>query len=140
MDTYEELRRKAAEKRDVAIKRARAEYRETIGRIAAVARAVAPPRTAPPQEKRAVAPPKGKAYLYLTPIQAAEIVLREGKALTLAELTVEIQSRGCRANDNPRRVANTLRGCLIYHRARFTLGDDGRWAILSVASDNLPPS
>lgn len=129
MDAYEELRRKAAEKRDTIIKRARAEYRETIGRIAAVARSVAPPRAAPPPQKRVVAPSKGKAFLYLTPIQAAEIVLREGKTLTLAELTVEIQSRGCRKNDDPRRLSNTLRGCLIYHSGRFVRGEDGRWGL-----------
>jgi len=54
-----------------------------------------------------------------TAIQAAEAVLAEGKPLTLIELTIEVMKRGCRATDDPKVVANAIRGSLSYHKRRF---------------------
>jgi len=56
------------------------------------------------------------------------VVLREGKPLTLVELTIEIMNRGCRASDDPKVVANAVRGSLCYHKGRFRRDEAGQWS------------
>lgn len=130
MDAYDQLRAKAAEKRDAAIKKARTEYGEAIRQIAKLKRRFAV-RTPKPPKYRTVRPSKGRPYRGLTTVQAAERILAEGMPLTLVELTLEVQARGCRSEDDPRRVANALKTALRYHPERFRLGDDDRWAVYS---------
>ena len=38
----------------------------------------------------------------------------EGKAMTITELTIEAQRRGCRSSDSPRVVAHAIRNGLPY--------------------------
>ena len=119
MNAYATLRREAAARRDAAIERAHVEYRATLKRIAALARSAEPPRATMGDDR---------PFCELTTIAAAERILRDGKARTVAELVVLIQGRGCRSDDPPRKVANTLRMSLNCHRGRFWRDGAGKWA------------
>ena len=60
----------------------------------------------------------------------AREVLLEGKAMTLVELTLEVQRRGCRSQDDPRLVAKAIRNGLNHYRREFKRDGNGRWAVL----------
>ena len=51
------------------------------------------------------------------------------KAWSLVELTIEVQRRGCRSQDNPRAVANAVYGGLTYYRKQLKRDENGRWAV-----------
>ncbi|MEN1682026.1 MAG: hypothetical protein AAGJ46_20795, partial [Planctomycetota bacterium] len=70
-----------------------------------------------------------------TAVAAAEVVLAERGPLSLIELAAEVQARGCRAGDDPRRLVENLRGSLRYHAGRFVLDEDGRWCVARQASN-----
>ncbi|HMO83655.1 MAG TPA: HTH domain-containing protein [Lacipirellulaceae bacterium] len=127
MDHFTELRQRAREKRDATIRRARLDYLETIRRLRAAMRALNSSRTISPPERRKIKSPAGTPYCDLTTIQAAVLVLQEGKPMTTTELTIEIQGRGCRSDEPSRQVAKALLASLRYHRRRFSRGEDGRW-------------
>jgi hypothetical protein len=63
----------------------------------------------------------------LRPASVAREILSEGKPLTIAELTIEVQRRGCRPLDDPRVVAHAIRGALLYRRGLYRKDDKGRW-------------
>ena len=50
--------------------------------------------------------------------------------MSLAELTIEVQQRGCRSLDDPRKVAETIRNAL-YRDDLFRKDDNGRWSLVS---------
>jgi hypothetical protein len=122
------LRRQAREKRDAAIARAKAEYRHSIIEIDRMARVMGAPR----RRRGRYMPGDGLSYPTMSTIRAAEMVLLEGKPLTLAELTLEVQHRGCRAGDDPRRVANAIRGAFSYQHEKFSRDKAGRWSVVQV--------
>lgn len=66
--------------------------------------------------------------LYIS--EAVSVVLRDS-AMTLTELTLEVQRRGCRKDDDPRRVAHAIRAAMLYHRQRFKRDKAGRWSTVS---------
>jgi hypothetical protein len=49
--------------------------------------------------------------------------------MSLAELTLEVQRRGCRSLDDPRAVAHAINSGLQYYRGKFKRDRDGRWSI-----------
>jgi hypothetical protein len=69
----------------------------------------------------------------MTVVMAAESILKEGTPLTLVELTLEVQARGCRTGDNPRAVAHAIRGAFYYHRNRFQRDAKLRWSLVAEA-------
>ena len=128
MDEFRLLCQRAVAKRDKTIREARAEYSRTVREITKLARILGEREAAKiAVADRAIHKANGKPYRTLTAIQAAERVLSEGKPLTLVELTLEIQRRGCRAEDDPRAVFKSIRSGFYYHRGRFSRGEDGRW-------------
>jgi len=132
MDAYKSLRRQAQEKRDYAIRAARAEYAQALREIARLARImrVANHRLPPVQDRKVrYSDSDGKPFSGKTLVVAVETVLRDSGPLRLTELTLEVQRRGCRAGDDPRRVAHAIRSAFTYHRARFRRDKAGRWAV-----------
>jgi len=131
MDGINLLKEEARAKRDKLIQYARNEYRLAIREIRTVER-----KLYSADSRRRVRLFKqfntvgDDSLQSATAIQAAEVVLREGKPLTLVELTIEVMTRGCRANDDPKVVANALRGSLSYHKGRFSRDGEGRWIVL----------
>ncbi len=125
MDAIEKLRFEAREKRDRAIKQAKAEYSDALKAIRSVKRKL---RGTQPQTR--VRRPESSEFSAMSAVAAAEVVLRERGPLTLVEIAAEVQARGCRAADEPRKLINNLRASLKYHATRFELGKDGRWVSL----------
>ena len=131
MSPIEQLRKAAREKRDADIQRAKNEYRATMRELSSMARRLGKPgprkpRRQPTEPKPA---PKDGDFSRLTVARAAELILLEGTPMTLVELAIEVQRRGCREGDDPRAVANAVRGAFQYHKDRFTRDAAGKWSL-----------
>jgi hypothetical protein len=61
----------------------------------------------------------------------ARMILLEGKRLTLRDLTLEVQRRGCRSADDYGVVAHAVESGLRNHRQHFKRDGEGRWLIRS---------
>jgi hypothetical protein len=129
MTPYHELRRLAREKRDKAFQTAREEYAATMSSIAALSRSLSGQNhLVTPIDSRTI---RGvdKPFSQLSLTAAAERVLRETGPLRIAELTLEVQQRGCRHDQDPRKVVHAIRSALTYHRGRFSKDEQGRWTV-----------
>ena len=131
MDVYKTLRREARAKRDNAINAARERYGDTIVQIdtlqAMMGHRVV--KGAPLSDRQVRHADDDAPFSALTLLEAAERVLLEGRPLRMTELTIELQRRGCRAGDNPRKLAIAIRSAFYYHKGRFVRGRDGRWGV-----------
>jgi hypothetical protein len=132
MDAYSQLRQQARAKRDADIRAARNEYEQVLRDLARISRTIA--------GKNALATPavdrrlrrrkeRGAPFGSLSLTEAAERVLLEVRPLRLTELTIEVQKRGCRADDSPHKVARALRSAFSYHCRRFIRDPSGRWSV-----------
>jgi hypothetical protein len=132
MDGIDLLRAQALARRNSAIARAKREYHEALKAIKVLERKL---RIKPPGR-----PCKNQAN-DLSGLKAATVaieILREGKAMSIAELTIEVQKRGCRVLDDPRLVAHSIEGGLHYHRRRtgeFERDAAGRWVAVNQCGD-----
>jgi len=85
--------------RDEAIKDAQKEFRAAIQEIAAVQRRLTLKRhkkfATAIYKRLGVKEPTGD-FAGMTTVQCAKVLLKGGKAMTLKEMVVEIQARGCR--------------------------------------------
>jgi len=129
MNAYQQLRQQAREQRDSVILKARSKYRQSISEIDTLERRVTGKRPRRLAASR-VLNCKGKPFSEVTVTKAAELILSEGKPLTLVELVLEIQRRGCHADDNPRKLVHCLQSAFYYHRNRFRRDEAGRWWVL----------
>ena len=132
MDAYSQLRKLARQKRDRAILAARDECRQTLAEINALAKRVTQkrtPRTTALALLRSLSD-DDTPFCELTTIAAAERVLRERGPLRITEIVVEVQERGHRAGDDPRRLVPAIRAAFRYHSEKIRKGLDGRWATL----------
>ena len=131
-EALELLRQKALDRRNVAIQAAKREYFLALRDIRNLARKLS-------LEKRG----RPRKVQYDTPIRngngscedwsvvhTIELILGEGRPLTLVELTIEVQRRGCRAKDDPRVVAKAVRNCLGNYPDRFKRDEAGRWKVV----------
>jgi len=131
MNAYQLLYAKAREKHTAAIDKANEEYHRglvEIDRLLASMGVSRPPRPRYTAPHSAVA--DGDSLAGMTTYKAAEHVLRENQPLTMVELTIEVQRRGCRTDDDPRKVAHCIRGSFFYHRGEFRRDGEGRWWVL----------
>jgi hypothetical protein len=122
MDGIEQLKRDALLKRNAAILAAKREYHATLKEIKALQDKLGIKR--PGRPRKIVA----SDYSGLKVAAVAREVLLEGRPMTLAELTIEVQRRGCRSLDDPRAVADAINSGLRYG-GRFRRGKDGRWGV-----------
>jgi hypothetical protein len=125
MDGIEQLKRDALLKRNAAILAAKREYHAALKEIKALQSKLGLKR--PGRPRKIVA----SDYSGLKATTVAREVLLEGKPMTLAELTIEVQRRGCRSADDPRAVAKAIRSGLRYG-GRFKRGRDGRWEVVAI--------
>jgi hypothetical protein len=128
MNAFEQLRQQARTKRDKAIEAARTEYVDTLCEISKLVRTLHRKNT----KTRRYRVADYQSFSDMTAIRAAEVVLLEGKPLTIVEIVLEVQGRGCRTGDDPRRVANAILSSLYYHRNRFRRDEKGRWSLVPV--------
>ena len=132
MSPIEMLYADARAKRDRAIQKARAEYHLAIQDIRAISRKLRCHGTRKPKYSAFRKPVKCRNHSCreLTVIGAAETILREGVPLKLVDLTLEVQRRGCRTNDDPHAVFATISSGFRYHRDRFVRDADARWSVV----------
>jgi len=129
MNAYQQPRQQAREQRDSVILKARSEYRQSISEIDTLERRVTGKKPQRSTVSRVLSC-KGKPFCEVTVTKAAELILSEGKPLTLVELVLEIQRRGCHAGDDPRKLVHSLQSAFYYHRDRFRKGEAGRWFLM----------
>jgi hypothetical protein len=123
MDGIDLLRREALLKRNAAILAAKREYHAALKEIKALQRKVGLKR--PGRPRKIVA----SDYSGLKATTVAREILVEGKPMTIVELTLEVQRRGCRSQDDPRTVGHAIRSGLRYGRG-FRKDREGRWSVV----------
>jgi flagellar biosynthesis/type III secretory pathway protein FliH len=126
MDDVQRLILQARQKRDKAIAKARREYARTYKELRSIGRRLGMTR----RQQQCYAIKENDSLAGMTVVGAAEAVLRERPALTLPELAIEIQRRGCRSEDDSRRVLNVIRNAFRYHSERFSRDYRGRWSVV----------
>ena len=134
MNPIEQLRADARAKRDQTIRKARLDYRLAMRDIRAVERKLRHDGTIKPRYtafRRQPVKCRNHSCRSLTVTAAAELILREGKPLTYVELTLEIQRRGCRTNDDPMAVLCSIKSAFRYHRDKFKRDGESRWSLIS---------
>jgi len=129
MDGIDLLRREALLKRNATILAAKREYAASLKEIKLLQRKLGLKR--PGRPRRIVA----SDYSGLRPTTLAVEILREGKPMSLAELTIEVQRRGCRSMDDPRAVAKAIDSGLRQHARRFKRDEKGRWSVAMTYGD-----
>jgi hypothetical protein len=112
MDGIDLLRREALLKRNAAILKAKREYHAALKEINALRGKL---RIRPPGRPRKVTEDP-----LLKPTAVARDILFEGKAMTIMELTIEAQRRGCRSSDDPRVVAHATVRMTLRRFTRLT--------------------
>ncbi|MFO0790185.1 MAG: hypothetical protein U0805_12100 [Pirellulales bacterium] len=123
MDAIDLLKRDALAKRNAAILAAKREYQSALKEIAALQRKLGLKPPGRPRKRL----PAGDPNLKATTV--AREVLLEGKPMTLAELTLEVQPPGCRVGDDPRAVAHAIDSGIRYYAREFRRDERGRWTI-----------
>jgi hypothetical protein len=131
MNIYVELRCRARAKRDKAIESVEGHYRATLDQINRLQRA---------DGKRlgefGYREPTIKRGLPGTPLKklgyaaAVERVLMEGKAMRIAEVVMELKSRGYRPAATPQAMSVSVSGAFSRHPTRFSQDDNGKWRVL----------
>jgi hypothetical protein len=124
MDGIDLLKAQALAKRNATILAAKREYHAALKEIAALKRKLGIRPRGRPRKKL----PAGDPNLKATTV--AREVLLEGKPLTIVELTLEVQRRGCRPLDHPRTVAHAIRSGLQHYRRQFRKDQAGRWSVI----------
>jgi hypothetical protein len=69
-------------------------------------------------------------FAKLTSLEAAEATLIERGPLTIAALTVEVQSRGHRPTHDPRKLAHCIKSAFGHHKGRFVRDANLRWIVI----------
>lgn len=129
MDPYKLVARQALAKLNKAIREARAEYKATMREIRKLQVRITSEGRKRKPGSRALAV-RGELPFHKLTIAEAITVLLQDSQLSITELTVEIQARGIRSDDDPRRVAHAVRAALLYHRDRFKRDRKGRWGVV----------
>src|ERR1051326_7809827 len=119
MDGIDALRAQALTKRNAAMQAARREYAAAVKEINALVRKLSLKPEGRPRKRL----PAGDPNLKATTV-AREILL-EGTPLTIVELTLEFQRRGCRPLDDPRAVAHAIRSGLQHYGREFKKDERG---------------
>ena len=133
MDAIELLRQQALDRRNKAIQKAKREYSLALHEIKALATKLRLSRRGRPRKAAYDDPIIGgdNSCYGQTVIRTIDTILGEGKALTLVELTIEVQRRGCRARDDSRLVAGVVRNTLTRYKDLYQRDEVGRWSVIS---------
>src|SRR5215204_1906172 len=126
MDGIDLLRQQALDRRNAQIKAAKREYHKALIEISTLARKLRLKQRGRPCKTQA------SDYNGMKATTVARDILREGKAWSLVELTIEVQRRGCRSADDPRLVAHAVDCGLRYYRREFKRDEAGRWSVVIV--------
>jgi hypothetical protein len=125
MDGIDLLKQQALLTRNAAILAARREYHAALKEIKVLQRKLG---LKPPGRPRKI---NASDYSGLKATTVAREILLEGRPMTIVELTLEVQRRGCRSLDDPRAVGHAIRAGLQHYRRQFRKDDKGRWSVVS---------
>jgi hypothetical protein len=123
-EAIELLKREALLRRNAMILRAKRDYYRELKIIKQIGRSVGLCLPGRPRKVMATEDPMLKATA------VARDILLEGKPLTLRELTLEVQRRGCRSADDYRAVSHAICSGLRNYRKFFKRDSEGRWSVL----------
>ena len=124
MNVYSELREHARLKWKRARIAAREEYKRDLAEINKLAKSLVGRPRKRPHSTRAIRAAGQVQFSELYISEAVAVILRDSP-MTLTELTLEVQRRGCRENDDPRKVAHAIRATMLYHRAQYKRDKSG---------------
>jgi hypothetical protein len=131
MDIFADLIRQARADRRNDIAAARQRYANAVDQINRLRATMGRKAPARPMEARRVRRYSADTPIHKLPLlAAAERILVERGALSIVELVVELQQRGCRADDSPHRVKKTVTSAMYYHKYRFARDGAGRWTVI----------
>jgi hypothetical protein len=119
------LKREALLRRNAAILKAKRDYYHELKVIKQIGRNVG---LCMPGRPRKVVVTTEDASLKAATV--AKQILMEGKRLTLRELTLEVQRRGCRPEDDYRVVAHAVNSGLRNYRRYLKRDEKGRWSVV----------
>jgi hypothetical protein len=120
------LKREALLRRNAAILKAKRDYYHELKVIKQIGRSVGLCMVGRPPKQPVVTE---DASLKATTV--AKQILLEGHCMTLRELTLEVQRRGCRSLDDYRAVSHAVHSGLRNYRRRIRRDAEGRWAVCS---------
>jgi hypothetical protein len=123
-DVIELLKREAILRRNAAILKAKRDYYHELKVIKQIGRnaglcVVGRPRKVVVTEDAS-----------LKVASVAKNILLEGKPMTLRELTLEVQRRGCRPADDYRAVSHAINSALRNYRRFLKRDEAGRWSVV----------
>ena len=119
------LKHEALLRRNAAILKAKRDYHHELKVIRQIGRSVGLCVPGRPRKVALTENPMLKAAV------VARQLLMEGKRLTLRELTLEVQRRGCRSADSYRAVSHAIDAGLSRYRRHFKRDEQGRWSLVS---------
>lgn len=133
MGPIQKLRQEALANRDALIKHAHDQYKLALKEINAIAVRIRKPSQlefrASVYKSLGFELPTGECS-EMTSVQAAWVVLGEGRPLILRELVIELQVRGHRHQDTLRSVTNAVRTGLYAHPELFRLNRWSKWELM----------
>jgi hypothetical protein len=122
------LKREALLRRNSAILKAKRDYYHDLKVIKQIGRGAG---LCMPGRPRKV--PVATEDASLKPTAVAKQILLEGHRMTLRELTLEVQRRGCRSADDYRVVSHAINSGLSHYRRHLKRDEAGRWSAASGA-------
>ena len=123
MDGIDLLKRDALIRRNAKILAAKREYHNELKAIKKLGRMLGVCVPGRPVKAAVTENPMLRAAV------VARQILMEGKPLTLRELTLEVQRRGCRSADSYRVVSHAIDAGLSRYRRHFRRDEQGRWGL-----------
>jgi choline dehydrogenase-like flavoprotein len=124
MEAIELLRRDALLRRNAKILAAKRDYYKELKAIKTLGRSLGVCLTGRPRKALVTE----DASLNATTV--AKQILLEGKRMTLRELTLEVQRRGCRSADDYRVVSHAINSGLRNYRRHLKRDEAGRWSVV----------
>jgi hypothetical protein len=118
------LKREALLRRNAAILKAKRDYHHDLRVIKQIGRNAGLCMVGRPRKQ-----PVATEDASLKAVVVARQILMESKPLTLRELTLEVQRRGCRSADNYREVSHAISTGLGHSKRHFRRDGEGRWGL-----------
>jgi hypothetical protein len=120
------LKREALLRRNAAVLKAKRDYYHDLKVIKQIGRGVGLCMNGRPRKQ-----PVATEDASLKATAVAKAILLEGHRLTLRELTLEVQRRGCRSADDYRVVSHAINSGLSHYRRHLKRDGEGRWAVVT---------
>lgn len=123
----------AKDKKQDAIRKAQREYRATVQELRALRRRLKIENrgkyTRQKLYDRVIDGGDDSLFGWTVADAAMYVLVEAGRPMTVTEVVLEIQRRGCRSRDESRAVARAVRASFEYHTERVKKDWKGRWGV-----------